>query len=656
MSLHLTGDEAVDNLLSSDPLALVVGMVLDTYTPLDQLSGTSYSGTAAPSVTDTYDADGNRTQMTDGTGTSTSTYDPFGELASAENGAGKTVDYAYDALGNVTGVTYPLGSGATWAPTDTVTYGYDAASQMTSVTDFGGNTAQVSNTADGLPSTLNLGNSGDTISTTYDPTDSPSGITLTNSSTTLLGFSYSDEPSGAVAAETDTPSSSTSPAGYTYDAQSRVTQMTPGSGSALSYGEDASGNLTTLPAGASGSYDDASELTSSTHSGTTTGYTYDADGDQTQASIGGTTTVSASYNGARELTSYSDPAADMTTATYDGDGVRASATTTPAGGSSSTQHFVWDENGSVPEILMDSTNAYVYGPGSTPIEQVNLSSGTVQYLVSDTLGSVRGVVNSSGSLTASTSYDAWGNPETSGGLTSFTPVGFAGGYTDPSGLVYLINRYYDPGTGQFLTVDPMVDETGQAYSYAGGDPVNKSDPSGLMCNANPFSGGFWSQRNCLSDAYGGASEAADTAYDWANNQANNIGCENGLGTGIFGGAFNCGNSSSNSECTATSPAFGSSVNPGDFSRPSDSWLKGYGLDPHQINADVVGRDGISKYDIYRDPNTGDLYVGPHNPKSGPSEYEPTGIRVKDGQVSYGAPEEPISGEGDFGDLGDLGGF
>jgi RHS repeat-associated protein len=44
-----------------------------------------------------------------------------------------------------------------------------------------------------------------------------------------------------------------------------------------------------------------------------------------------------------------------------------------------------------------------------------------------------------------------------------------------------INRYYDPGTGQFLSVDPLVDETGQPYAYAGDDPVNETDPTGLWC-------------------------------------------------------------------------------------------------------------------------------------------------------------------------------
>ena len=82
----------------------------NTYTPLDQTATTSYSSTSAPAVSYTYDADGNRTQMTDGTGTSTYTYDPFGEMTSSENGDGKTVHYAYDSLGNVTGITYPFGA------------------------------------------------------------------------------------------------------------------------------------------------------------------------------------------------------------------------------------------------------------------------------------------------------------------------------------------------------------------------------------------------------------------------------------------------------------------------------------------------------------------------------------------------------------------
>ena len=41
-----------------------------------------------------------------------------------------------------------------------------------------------------------------------------------------------------------------------------------------------------------------------------------------------------------------------------------------------------------------------------------------------------------------------------------------------------VGRYYDPQTGQFLSVDPLVAETEQPYAYTGGDPVNGTDPSG----------------------------------------------------------------------------------------------------------------------------------------------------------------------------------
>ena len=196
--------------------------------------------------------------------------------------------------------------------------------------------------------------------------------------------------------------------------------MTPGSGGALNYGFDASGNLTTLPTGATGSYDNASELTSSVLSGTTTtDYTYDSDGERTQAAISGTTSASASYNGAQELTAYDNVGvANMTAASYDGDGLRQTATT-----AGTTQSFTWDPSGSLPHLLMDSTNAYIYGPGNTPIEQVNLTSGTDQ-LPRQRPARLRPRHRQQhpAALNATTSYDAWGNPETTGGLTSLHPL------------------------------------------------------------------------------------------------------------------------------------------------------------------------------------------------------------------------------------------
>ncbi|MBO0830797.1 MAG: RHS repeat-associated core domain-containing protein [Actinobacteria bacterium] len=140
---------------------------------------------------------------------------------------------------------------------------------------------------------------------------------------------------------------------------------------------------------------------------------------------------------------------------------------------------------------MDGTNAYIYDGALAPAEQVSLSTGTITYLVTDFLGSVRGCVNASGALTATTSYDAWGDPQTTGGLIATTPFGYAGGYTDPTGLLYLINRYYQPSTGQFISVDPEIAQSDQSYEYANGDPVSNTDPIGAFSIRWSWLGGSW---------------------------------------------------------------------------------------------------------------------------------------------------------------------
>lgn len=52
--------------------------------------------------------------------------------------------------------------------------------------------------------------------------------------------------------------------------------------------------------------------------------------------------------------------------------------------------------------------------------------------------------------------------------------------TDPTGLLYRRARYYDPIAGQFTQEDPIGILGGlNVYGYAGSDPVNFFDPSGL---------------------------------------------------------------------------------------------------------------------------------------------------------------------------------
>src|SRR5438093_2647087 len=52
---------------------------------------------------------------------------------------------------------------------------------------------------------------------------------------------------------------------------------------------------------------------------------------------------------------------------------------------------------------------------------------------------------------------------------------------DGTGLLYRRNRYYDPASGRFTQEDPIGLAGGlNLYGFAGGDPVNFSDPFGLF--------------------------------------------------------------------------------------------------------------------------------------------------------------------------------
>jgi RHS repeat-associated protein len=50
---------------------------------------------------------------------------------------------------------------------------------------------------------------------------------------------------------------------------------------------------------------------------------------------------------------------------------------------------------------------------------------------------------------------------------------------------YLRARYYEPSTAQFLTRDSLVSMTREPYAYASNNPLNSSDPSGLLKCSDP---------------------------------------------------------------------------------------------------------------------------------------------------------------------------
>jgi RHS repeat-associated protein len=130
------------------------------------------------------------------------------------------------------------------------------------------------------------------------------------------------------------------------------------------------------------------------------------------------------------------------------------------------------------------------------VEQIS-SGGIVTYLHHDQQGSTRLLTGSSGTLTGKCTYDAYGTPTCEG---TTTPLGYDAQYTSPdTGLIYMWARVDDPATAQFLSVDPLKAITGEPYSYANDNPVNRGDASGLS-SWNPFSESFWTEGNFISQS------------------------------------------------------------------------------------------------------------------------------------------------------------
>jgi RHS repeat-associated protein len=89
------------------------------------------------------------------------------------------------------------------------------------------------------------------------------------------------------------------------------------------------------------------------------------------------------------------------------------------------------------------------------------------------------LTGAAGTITGTASYGPYGARTTTGSATS--AFGFAGQYQDAeSGLIWMRARYYDPASGQFVTVDPAAAATRAPYQYGSDDPVNLEDPTGLV--------------------------------------------------------------------------------------------------------------------------------------------------------------------------------
>ncbi len=462
----------------------------------DELTRIGYSDGTTPNVAYTYTATGQRRTMADGTGTTTYQYDTLDRPITVTNGANQRVGYGYDAVGNVTALTYPDAS--------VVMRTYDALDRLAGVTDWVGHATRFGYDVNSNLITETLPNTT-SVAQAYNVADQLTGITDTQAGSPLWTYSYGRDLLGQLTNSADPLDGKSHAYGY-----SPLNQLTgegvarggaPVTSTWAVNGAYEIGQRVdpTRPSTTTLAYDPAHEVTGlTTISGTATtknlAFAYNGDGDRTSQadSVSGANT-GYGYDQADRLTSAAiSTTTGSTTASYvyDGDGLRQSKTVL-----GTTTAETWDTAGSLPTLLQDGATRYIVGPDGLPLEQID-AGGNVRYYLHDQLGSTRALLDGAGTTQATYSYDPYGNVTAHTG--SNTLFQFAGQYTDAeTGLQYLRARYYDPTTSQFVSRDPLETITRQPYAYTADNPLNAIDPLGLAgCSLSP---GDWG--NCANQLW-----------------------------------------------------------------------------------------------------------------------------------------------------------
>ncbi|MFF7849045.1 RHS repeat-associated core domain-containing protein [Streptomyces sp. NPDC007910] len=100
-----------------------------------------------------------------------------------------------------------------------------------------------------------------------------------------------------------------------------------------------------------------------------------------------------------------------------------------------------------------------------------------------------GLVDEAGKRTHTYAYTPYGTSQNT--TEAFPqPYRYAGAYLGPTGLYKMGARYYDPHLGRFTQPDPSGQET-NPYLYATGDPINHTDPTGLLSFDIGAEGCYW---------------------------------------------------------------------------------------------------------------------------------------------------------------------
>jgi RHS repeat-associated protein len=405
---------------------------------------------------------------------------------------------------------------------ETVTTGYDNAGHLSSLTGASPYVDSLTYTNLGQPLQYTMGTTTQPayLTDTYDP--HTGNLTQQNTQTGAgqtqvddLNYAYNN--AGEITSEADTPAGLTADVQcFQYDYLNRLVQAwaqgtttcasTPSAGAEGgpapywdTYAYNVIGNLTgttsTTPAG-------AVTTTANTYPTAAGAARPHAITGQTITTPAGTTTASYAYNANGALTTLTSTAQNQAL-TWNDTGQLTQNTVTPSGGTAQNTTYTYDADGnllltadpgSTTLILSDEeltlsgstvTGTRYYSLGGLSVA-TRTSSTSVSYLAGDSQGTDSVAISAANLAVTRRYYDPWGNPR--GTAPSSFPTGekgFVGGVKDTAtGLTDLGAREYQPGTGSFISPDPLLNAADpqnlNAYAYAADNPATESDPSGKM--------------------------------------------------------------------------------------------------------------------------------------------------------------------------------
>jgi RHS repeat-associated protein len=461
--------------------------ITNTYDGNGKISGVTLKDANGntSNVANTYDIKGNISSLTNSTGVKRYQYDSNGNVIQINSANGLIVNYERDNQGRITTQTEKANAAATGLITK---FSYDILGNLLTVTDSRNRVTTM--TYDGvnrlaskiLPNGVKTAYVYDdldrTISILYTKADGtvlasetytrniggePSKVLREDGSYTLYEYDaavrLNKEVSYNLANQLLTQIS------YSYDADGKRTRKVDVFGT-QDYGYNADGQLVSVGQNQSYIYDTDGRLKQSTRDNKTINLSHDPQDRLTQVEVNGTTTqylYDAQGNRIKEISG-------SNTKNY-------LVAPNLSNGLESTD-LVTDENGNV---VAD----YVYG-GSGIIARLDVNGEPIYYLT-DSMGSVIGLVDGQGNRLSRIIYDGFGDVVSGDDGSSLGgDFRFQGQWLEgESGLYYMRARDYDAQTGLFLSRDP-VDAQQQSvegfnpYQFAFGNPLVYSDPTGLF--------------------------------------------------------------------------------------------------------------------------------------------------------------------------------